>query len=409
MGRRAILLAINRSLIVLLPLLILYVTIRVSNAATYGSIALGQSIGTIGSIIIDYGWGNTGPVTVAQADRDSRASLYAESVGARCWFSLPALLIVFVLVATLRPGILTELSAFSATLVGFSSAWYFIGIGDGSSLIWYDTVPRVVATVVGILVSIATAEIGWLLLLQAVGALVAPIIATRSIVGVWKMKSSSFRLSVARRVARSQFQSAVTSATTGLYVTLPVTLIAAVNAPAVETFAAVQRIERLSLALARPLKELLQSWAPSERDSKQLIKKIRQSIWLGITASLVLAFVVCLTTRPLVGILTAHTIEVSWWSAIFMGVTVGAISASQITGLVCLPAIGLFRKVLNSTMIGATIGVCAVPALGYVLGAPGAWAGLALAETIVLVYQLRSLRRALRRGSPVTVPTGDSV
>ena len=117
----------------------------------WSSAIAGQSIGAIASVLVLWGWNVDGTVQVARAvTEDARAEVYARSVRTRLLLSVaifPLAVVAAVLVA--RPGFADEASAMALgyTLLGFSPAWYGIGVGKPSLLGLYDTLPRFAATV----------------------------------------------------------------------------------------------------------------------------------------------------------------------------------------------------------------------------------------------------------------------
>ena len=79
-------------LLALASLMVIPALIRASGDAAYGALSAGQVIGSVGAVVIGYGWGMAGPAIIARADADGRRAEYVEAMRARLFLCLPVCL-----------------------------------------------------------------------------------------------------------------------------------------------------------------------------------------------------------------------------------------------------------------------------------------------------------------------------
>ncbi|ONK10476.1 hypothetical protein [Streptomyces sp. MP131-18] len=376
--------------------IVLWAVSQVADADTYGTVAIGQAFGVIGAIAVIWGWELSGPPKIARADPQARKEYYAESIGARLWLFLPAVSLGMIGLWFATDGsYLAIVPGLAGTLSGLSPSWFYIGTGDSRSLVLLETIPNVAATLLGAFLTVYSGYVLPILVLPLLGALISPIVASVQILGTRRLCASDFRFANAVAALRKDAAPAATGATTALYVTLPVLLVAAVNHGAVASFAAAERLQRSALSLATPVTKVLQGWVPST-DQRIVVSRIFRALAIGAATSATLATITAFTAAPILRLTTGGEISISVSSSLFLGLIVGAIALSQVTGIVCLASLGIFSKVLTSTILGAIVGLGLVPVIGHSHGTVGALGALALAELTVLLYQLWAVLAALR-------------
>ena len=134
------------------PLIVLPFVSRNAGPAGWASAIAGESVGTLAAIAIGYGWASIGPAMVSVAGEDTRrARIYRDSIAVRLLLAmvvLPALAVVCWFVAS--PGFewLSVLMGTQGALIALSFTWYCAGVGDPRTIIVFDAVPRLIATVV---------------------------------------------------------------------------------------------------------------------------------------------------------------------------------------------------------------------------------------------------------------------
>ena len=104
----------------------------------------------------------------------------------------------------------------------------------------------------------------------------------------------------------------------------------------------------------------------------------------------------------IVTLFSGSGLEIGFSLSVPLGLALGAMLVSQITGFACLTAFGLTRALATSTIAGAVTGAILLVPLMLLFGTPGIAAGLALSEIIVLAVQLVKLRPFLWQRDTLT-------
>ena len=129
------------------------------------------------------------------------------------------------------------------------------------------------------------------------------------------------------------------SATSSIYVNVPIVLIDIFLPQATAVYALAERIVRLALYSTRPVVQIAQGWVPSP-DPDELAARARRvtAIALGLGA---LGGIVYAVAGPWIGdLLSGGTLAIPLALAVPMAVNLAAILASQLTGFACLTAFG---------------------------------------------------------------------
>lgn len=134
-------------------LLALPILARAASVDEWAAIAIGQSVGGLGALVVGAGWSVTGPALAAREPfRGQR--LLLDSLAARIAAASVALPVVAMVSATIPATTHHALSAemgFSTALLGFSPVWYAVGTSRPGILLWTDVVPRMLGGVGGAL------------------------------------------------------------------------------------------------------------------------------------------------------------------------------------------------------------------------------------------------------------------
>ncbi len=411
LGRRVALFAANMSVFAILPFVVLPVTVHVAGSATWALVAVGQALGNVAAIAVTFGWEVCGPAMVAQLSDHERKTTYAKSLSARLWLAVPATAgLGAISWSTSEWPLVVFLSAMTTLLaVGLGSSWFYIGVGDPGSLMRYDTLPFAVAVALGATLSLCFTSITYLLVSQSLGAVYTVLVPAVVILRGRGLTSADFHPRTVIGSLREHASAAGAAATGGLYTSLPIPLLAVVDPAAVAAFAAADRVQKLTLSLARPVVQALQGWVPAGANH-ELNTRISRGMKVAAAVAVGAGAILAALTAPVVSLSTGGDIQVSAGLAICVGFAAAAIIASQVIGLACLSSLGLFGQVLKSTLVGAVTGLTLVALAGWQAGATEAWAALAAAESLVLVYQLVVMRRArVERAVKATVQSESRV
>lgn len=147
----------------------------IAGAEHWASMATGQAIGASFAVIVIFGWGLTGPVTVAVTSATARPAMYLDSLFARIVLLAPVLLVQLAVTVAIVPHqkLVAYVAGVAMTLAGASANWFFIGEGRAGRFLTLDTVPRVVGTVVGAALLAATGDLLLFAIAQLVGSVIA--------------------------------------------------------------------------------------------------------------------------------------------------------------------------------------------------------------------------------------------
>ncbi|OUE22502.1 hypothetical protein BFL34_00027 [Clavibacter michiganensis] len=385
---------LNAATTAVLPFLILPQAIALLGEGGWASIAIGAAVGNFGAIAISLGWAITGPVHVSAADPVTRRELYVDSLRTRFAACAPVIVACALLAALIAPSRdVAALSAVVSSLAGLSAGWYYIGAGEPLALLFRVTLLTLIPALLGAHVAAMTADVRWYLHCTIAGELASLAACSFDILRRTSAPTHGRPRKPVWRVMRSQSHSISTALLAGTYVTLPLPIVGVLIPGSAPAFAAALSLLQFANVLARPATHTLQAWVPrGGRD--RVHARARRALGIALAGALPYASVVGVFVFMTVPALTQQRIVTSPASAALIGATAAAIIVSQISGLVCLAALGRMRSVMTSTLVGACVGIAALP-IGALLGQDeGAWAALFTAELAVTIYQVLVLRAA---------------
>lgn len=362
--------------------------IRADGDAAWGSIAVGQSIGGIAAVAIGYGWGISGPARIAIADASRRRTEYLESVKVRLLLAVPAAGLAAVAATFVTPvsPLLGALGAISAATVGLSANWYFAGTRRPYVMLLMETVPRVMGTIVGIVMMAMGAGATAGLLCVTAGMLIA-FLGSCS----WILLSSRRFRSQAPRTASvgvllaRQRHGLVSSLGSSVYVAAPLVIVSLVAPAAQPVFALVDKVQRqVSVALV-PLVTVLQGWVP-HIEARESAARANRALAGGATLGVLLGVGIFVFGPLLIDFLGHGSIEVSTFVILLMAGYVAINFFESVVAKVTLASLGRLKLAAHATSISALIGLPLVAAGAIFWGAAGALAAVLfglIARTIV--------------------------
>nr|NLI51422.1 polysaccharide biosynthesis protein [Propionibacterium sp.] len=364
----------------------------------WSSAIAGQSIGTIASVLVLWGWNVDGTVQIAQAaTEDARAEVYARSMRTRLLLSvvvLPAAVVVAALVA--RPGFVDEAAAMTLAygLLGLSPAWYGIGAGRPLLLGLYDTLPRFAATVASAPLLLATRSLWPFPLLMAASTAVA--------LGLFQRRFAPGRPWFPRRVGQALADLAGQRHTAGInlagqvYAQTP-TPIATATLPALASgpLATTDALYRLGLFSAVALGNAFQGWTlePGVADRRR-----RHLAAIAAHAALGVAGVVVLVVLgpPISPLLSADAAPATATLCLAYGLAFAFLSAATpLIRNLLIPA-GRQPLVLRATVAAALLGLGVMLGSGLAGWVEGVAFGMAASELAMLLMLTPPALRVLR-------------
>jgi PST family polysaccharide transporter len=387
------------------PFLLMPVVARVAGPSGWSSFVAAQAVGTVGATVVFWGWNVGGPVLVAQASSAAeRAEVYAASLRTRYLLLLgvvPAVAVVSALVA--QPGHRVDASAMAVatSLLGMSPSWFGIGLGEPWLLFWYDTLPRVVAAVIGSGVVWATGLVWTYPVLLAASVMVS-LVAFRRRVTPAAVGGSPFPVSRSAGELRSHLGTAGINLAATAYASTPVPVVTVAFRPDVSSpFASADAAYRLGLFSVTALGNAFQSWtleasaAGAERRSRHRTAFLSHLV-LGVVGGALFAALGPWVTGFVFGADVAAPRDVCvWYGVAFLFLSV---STPPIRNLL-VPA-GRVRLVLGWTLGSAVVGLVLMVGAAAAGWSAGVAAGMAVSEAVLLAGLLGPALHESRAATP---------
>ncbi|WP_448389056.1 lipopolysaccharide biosynthesis protein [Microbacterium aurum] len=405
MRRRLVGFMIPPALAAISPLVALPFVSRSAGPSGWASAIAGEAVGTFIAIVIGYGWAAVGPALVSVAATDAeRVRLYRDSLLVRLAIAvigLPVLGVLCWFIASPGAEWLTLLMGAQGALIALSFTWYCAGVGDPRTIIIYDAIPRVVATV---LASVVIALTGAVVLYPIAGIVVT--VAGTAMFTARLLHRHPGPWPTARELPallRSGFPVALNDAALSAYSSVPAPLVN-VTAPAVAAagYASADKMFKLGSILPFTLASALQRWV-GEVNGSDRADRLRVALMthaaLGLAGGVGLAALGSWVSLLLFGAdATAPTNVLVAMGLVFVFLSL----RTSMTRHILFPA-GAARVVVRATLVASALGVPAMIVLALTIGPVGAAIGYALTEgaaTILLWGPCAATFRDLRRESP---------
>lgn len=386
------------ALLAISSLLAIPAMVAASGPHAWGGIAVGQSIGGVAAVVIAYGWGLSGPAAIARADELGRMREYAESAVAKIMLSLPVASIAF-LIAWLvgrEFALFAGVGAISMASIGLTAGWYFVGRAQPWGMLLFETVPRVVGTIVGIVFmdTGSSALIG--VLWQLFGMVAAFTLCSMLILRPWRMRvlRSIIRKPV-RRVLLDQRQGITSSMLSSIYASTPIVIVTLLAPAAQPLYAVVEKVQRQVIVALGPFVTVLQGWIPRAHDAAALRRRLRQGTMATAVFAAALGLLMLAAAPELIRWLGGGLIKPTFAILTLMA-TITAVSLFEsIVSKAALSALERLDIVAKSTAIGSLVGLPLVAVGALTLGALGALVGILAGLVLRVILELVGMRSAM--------------
>lgn len=383
------------ALAALSPLMMLPAISYTYGASAWGAIAVGQSIGGGGAVLVELGWALTGSQAVAASQRPAQRRLYEAALRTKAVVIVPVGAICAGLAAVLAPAYSAECAAMALTTAsyGLTVAWYFIGTGSPRGVLLLDVVPKVLGTALGSL----SLVLGFSLLALPIFLLVAVI--GGPLVGLLIVRRTCRCSDEARepvwRSLRSQGQAVTARGFSAIYTALPVALVALTAPALVPAFAAIERLLRLALLALQTVPNVLQAWLGSAHDVMTRHERARRAIVWNVVLGLIAGSIFAVVTPYVGAFLFDRTIHFDALACSLAGLVILLTCTSRATGSLGLVAIGRIDVIARGAGVAAILGLGLIPALSAVWGVAGGFVGEVVAEGANLIIQYVILRKSV--------------
>lgn len=381
------------------------IPVMIESAGSSGwiAIAVGQSIGAIGAVVVSLGWGVTGPARVSVLTQRGKRETLAVSLVSKAAIAIPVLvasLAVIYLLVDSDP--LAILGALAILTLAFNSTWFFVGTSDPVGLVVLDALPRVAVTATGwVMVALGSpVEIG--LLAQIGGSVLAGLAVWAFRVG--RGSSEFIRSRLWRRLLaefRGQVNGVASQVIPALFNYSPVILVSLVHPSAAPLFALLDKVQKQIVTGLVPVGNVVVARAASQLSigNRSRIETARASVWLtalvgmfgGVGVLVAGAFLVDLLSQGLFraeGTLIWVMAGVVCWS--FIAAVLPAAALAVVSSL---------RVATRSALFGASIGVLTAVFMTERLGALGAEIGLLVGFGVMGIWQSTYVLRLSQKSS----------
>jgi O-antigen/teichoic acid export membrane protein len=379
------------------PLLLLPALARVSGSTGWAAIGTGQALGTMGAVIVSWGWWLAGPVGyVSSADDRVRHQLFISSVQTRLLVSGAVVPLVF-LAACLLSGHTWRLEAGMVAVAfaaaGLTPGWFCIAAGRPGKLAAYEAVPKMLATAAAGLIVITTHNVmayPVLLVTATLGAL--------AVFVVREIPRTDRHLQPLREIVstlREQAPIVTSNAFGSAYSSTPMPIASALSpAASAASFSSGERFYRIAQFSIVALANGMQKWV-LEADGHAALRRQRAAIWAHVSLGLAGALSIGILGPSLSRLLFGPTVQASYLTTVGFGVAFFFVSAATPFGRNLLIPSGRRARLLLGTSSGAIVGVPMMVAGYFLIGVGGIAVGLALSEALVFFILLQPARVAL--------------
>lgn len=377
----------------------------IAGADHWASMATGQAIGASFAVIVIFGWGMTGPVTVAGTPLAARPAMYLDSLFARFVLLAPVLLVQLAVTVAIVPHqkLVAYVAGVAFTLAGASANWFFVGEGRAGRFLALDTVPRVAGTLLGAGLLAATGD----LLLFAVAQLTGSVVAlVASAVVIVRGHGLDYRAALShRRITATLLEQRHGVVATGVMAafTPAVLAIVAVAAPAaLPAFVLADRLAKFGGMAVSPLLQMFQGWVPAASGAERARRtRLAGTATAAIALASGIAYTLLLPTAA--GLLAHGQIEYPPTVAIAFGIIAALYVGSSFVSTVALMA-GRVRLVALVALVGVPVTLIVllvVEAAGLTELAP--WV-VAIGNLAMAAWQLLAVRAGSGGLTPALTP-----
>lgn len=328
----------------------------------WAAIALGQSVGGIGAVVVSLGWGVSGPLRLAALDVRDHPELLRTSFATRALAGIPAAVILCGISALIATDQRLEaiLGCLTTLLLAFNSTWYFLGKSDPIGLLKLDAVPRLVIMAAGwILVALGSNVVVGLAL-----QCVAPVVASLLVYHRRKGDVADTNLNIRNMVSeiamqRNGMASQVIPAAFNFSPLVIVSLLAPTHAPA---FALVDKVQKQLVTGFVPFGNMLISKAAAQVAARihNPSSIARKNTYWVLGAGLITGLGTLVMGYVLVEVLSSGTMLIEPGTLLAMS---GVVAASFMAAVLPATSMSSPRGLMEASKAAAWGALCGVIAI----------------------------------------------
>ncbi len=378
-------------------LLSIPVVVAIVGAEHWASMATGQSIGGALGVLAAFGWGLTGPATVARLAPQLRPQMFLDSLFARGALVLPLILVQAVVTVAIVPHakVVAFIAGVAMILAGASANWFFAGESRPGRFLGLDTVPRVAGTVLGLVLVMLSHDLLLFALAQLLGSLVA--LAASAWV-ILHGRGLDFRAAARWKVIGTnlldQRHGVVATGVYSLFTPAVLGIVAVVSPALLPQFVLADRLSKFVSMAASPLGQVFQGWVPSAV-GRELARRLRVSGAITTSLAVVAGVAFMLLLRPFSELITHGQVEFTAAAAVGFGLVAMSQIAFPYLANVGLMAVSRVRVIVLSVAVGVPLALVLLIVIEFVVGREHAVWALVIGSAVMVAWQLLSLRAAM--------------
>lgn len=371
--------------------------IDASGPQAWGSIATGQAVGAVAAVVLAFGWGVAGPARIARARTSPvRHREFVESITTRAVLAVPVMGAGMAVAYLVVPhhALLAALGALSASSVGLTLNWYFIGLSRPFLLLTLETAPRVVGTLLGVMAMALGGHGAAAGIVGQLGGMLTGV----ALSAVWIMatnrdvRSEALANRPLKVVVAANLNGVASSAVSQLYNAVPIVIVGLVAPAAQPSFAVLDKLHRQIASGQAAYVTMMQGWVPRASDGR-LRSRVRSALRLTGVGALVLGLCVAAFGEWLLTWLSDGQLGFTFVEVVLLGAVVAVGLLGSVLARACLPALDELALMARATAVGAVMGIALVALLAPGLGSVGALTGVLAGYVVKVILALVGVRR----------------
>lgn len=385
-------------------LLFIPAVVHAAGPYVWAAVAVGQAFGVVVAVIVGYGWALTGPALIAGMSTADQVTEFRRSLFGRTLVGLPAIVMGTLLLWWLYPGneVSTGLALLATAMTGLSSNWLFVGVGRPYVLLWSETVPRTLMTLLAIGLLGAGYPLEFGLATQCAGLVIG---LALSYLVTWRWlrigsgNATLPRGSSARGVLaalKAQSHGMTSSLISVIFISAPVLVVGLVAPAALPAFALADKIQKQFISGITPVVSVAQGWVPKGRARTDVVQRSRRALVFSAGLALFAGLCLYLVGPLLWNFLGAGQIVVDRRMLLLVALVCGSIFFERIVSRAALIPLGGAGRLVAATLAGSLVGVSAVLGLVFIGGASGALLGVLLGFIVTITVELYSWNKLAR-------------
>jgi hypothetical protein len=380
-----------------ISLITIPIIVAIAGAEPWASMATGQSIGASFGVLVIFGWGLTGPVSIAMASAGARPGMFLDSLFARATLLVPLLIVQAAVTFAIVPhekGV-AFLAGTAMTLAGASANWYFTGESRPGRFLLLDTVPRATGTVVGVLLLVSSGQLWLFALSQLAGALVALVVSSVTILRGQQLDyRAAARWQRILTTLRDQRHGVVATGAYAAYTPAVLAIVALLAPTMLPVFVLADRLAKFVAMAVSPLTQVLQGWVPAASGT-ELVRRIKIAGWALLATALITGTLYAALLPFFSQLLTHGQVDYEVPVAIGFGLVSACSILSPYLTNIALMAVGRLRAIALSAVIGMPASLVALLVVELVGASEFAVWTLVAGNIAIMLWQFWTLRRTL--------------